>query len=110
MLLNKFEGGMVANEKLPSSYCMTIDGMAALKQVKGSGLTYKEFAARLLKSVIKIFKNAKKIYVIFDVYLDNSIKDVERNCRSHSELMLNQILPTSQLNSQTFAAVKFKQN
>ena len=39
----------------------------------------------------------KRIDVVFDVYLNNSIKDVDRNCRSHAELMFNQILPTSQI-------------
>ena len=47
--------------------------------------------------MIKIVKNAQRIAVVFDVYLDNSIKDVERNRRSHGELMLKQILPASQI-------------
>ena len=97
LLLKKLEGGMVTIEKLPSNYCMIIRGMAAVRQLKASGLTYKEVAEKLLKSVVKIVKNAKRIDVVFDVYLDNSIKDVERNRRSHGELMLNQILPTFQI-------------
>ena len=97
MLLNKLEGGMVTIEELPSNYCKIIYGMAAVRQFKASCLTYKEFAEKLLKSVIKIVKNAKRIDVVFGVYLDNSIKDVERNRRSHGELMFNQILPTSQI-------------
>ena len=97
VLLNKLEGGMVTIKELLSYYCLIIDGMAAVRQLKASGLMYKEFAEKLLKSVIKIIKNAKRIHVVFDVYLDNSIKDVERNRRSHGELLLNQILPTSQI-------------
>ena len=58
VLLNKLEVGMVAIEESPPNYCMIIDGMAAVKQLKASGLTYKEFAEKLLKSVIKIVKNA----------------------------------------------------
>ena len=97
VLLNKLEGGMVTIEELPSNYCMIIDGMAAVRQRKASSLTYKEFAEKLLKSVIKTVKNTKRINVVFDVYLNNSIKGVERNRRSHGELMLNQKLPTSQI-------------
>ena len=97
MLLKKLEGGMVKIEKLPSNYCMIIRGMAAVRQLKASGLAYKEVAEKLLKSVVKTVKNAKRTDVVFDVYLDNSIKDVERNRRSHGELMLNQILPTFQI-------------
>ena len=88
---------MVTIEELPLNYYMIIDGMAAVRQLKASGLTYKEFAEKLLKSVIKIVKNAKRIDVVFDVYLDNSIKNVDRNRRSHGDLMPNQILPTSQI-------------
>ena len=58
-----------------------------MRQLKASGLTYNEFAEKLPKSMIKIVKNAKRI----------DVKDVERNHRSHGELMLNQILPTSQI-------------
>ena len=97
VLLNKLEGGMVTIEELPSNYCMIIDGMAAVRQLKASGLMNKEFAEKLLKSVIKFVKNAKRIHVVFGVYLDNSIKNVERNHRSHGKLLLNQILATSQI-------------
>ena len=76
---------------------MIIDGTAGVRQLKASGLTCKEFAEKLLKSVIKIVKNAKRIDVVFDVYLDNSVKNVERNRRSYGELILNQILPMSQI-------------
>ena len=46
---------------------------------------------------MKIVENTKRIGVVFNIYLDNSIKDVERNGKSHGELMFNQILPASQI-------------
>ena len=41
VLLNKLDRGMVTIDELPSNYCMIIDGMAAVRQIKASGLTYK---------------------------------------------------------------------
>ena len=40
---------------------MILDGTAAVRQLKASGLTCKEFAEKLLKSVMKIVKNAERI-------------------------------------------------
>ena len=97
VLLNKLERAIVTTEGLQSNYCMIIDGMVAIRQLKAFGLTYKEFVEKLLKSAIKTVKNPEKIDVVFDIYLNNSITDAERNRRSHGELMLNQILPTSQI-------------
>ena len=89
VLLNKLEEGIVTIEDLPSNYCMITDRMTALRQLKGSGLTHKALTEKLLESVTKIVKNVKRIDVVFDVYLNNSIKHVDRNCRSHAELMFN---------------------
>ena len=61
MLLKKLEGGMVTIEKLPSNYCMIIRGMAAVRQLKASGMTYREVAEKLLKSVVKTVKNGKEL-------------------------------------------------
>ena len=41
VLHNKLDRGMVTIDELPSNYCMIIDGMAAVRQLKASGLTYK---------------------------------------------------------------------
>ena len=102
VLLNKLQRGMVKTEELPSNYCMIIDGIVVVRQLKPPGLTYKEFSENLLKSVIKIVKNARRTDMVFDVYLDNSIKDLERNCRSHGELILAKYCQHLRLNSGTF--------
>ena len=54
-----------------------IDGMAYVRQVKTSGLTFDQFSFNLLNRVIHSSKFAYRIDVVFDVYLENSIKDRE---------------------------------
>ena len=60
VLLNKLEGGIVTIEELPSNYCMIADRMTAVRQLKGSGLTYKALTEKLLESVTKIVKKCEK--------------------------------------------------
>ena len=66
--------------------------MAALHQVKPLKSTYSKFAARLLKYILSNGSQSKRIDVVFDVYENNSIKDVERNRRSSGELSVQKLL------------------
>ena len=52
-------------------------------KISATKLTYKEFAVKLLKLVLLHAKNAKRVDIVFDCYIKNSIKDVERMRRSH---------------------------
>ena len=49
------------------------------------------------KKVPPIGRDSSRIDIVFDVYLDNSIKNVERNRRSCRELKLQQILPDAEI-------------
>ena len=60
-------------------------------------MTHSQFATVLLKNVLPIGRDSSRIDVVFDVYLDNSIKDVERNRRSCGELKLQQIIPDAEI-------------
>ena len=60
-------------------------------------MTYSQFATVLLKKVLSIGRDSSRIDVAFEVYLDNSIKDVERNRRSSGESKLQQIIPDAQI-------------
>ena len=66
--------------------------MAAVRQVKPLKSTYSEFAVRLLKYVLSNRSQSKRIDIVFDVYENNSIKDVERYRRSSSELSVQKLL------------------
>ena len=74
-----------------------MDGMALVRQVKNTKMTYSQFATVLLKKVLFIGRDSSRTDVVFDVYLDNSIKDVERNRRSCGELKLQQIIPDAEI-------------
>ena len=66
--------------------------MAAVRQVKPLKSTYSEFAVRLLKYVLSNRSQSERIDIVFDVYENNSIKDVERYRRSSSELSVQKLL------------------
>ena len=74
-----------------------MDGMALVQQIKTTKMTYSQFATVLLKKVLSIGRDSSRIDVVFDVYLDNSIKGVERNRRSCGELKLQQIIPDAEI-------------
>ena len=60
-------------------------------------MTYSQFATVLLKKVLSIGRDSSRTDVVFDVYLENSIKDVERNRRPCGELKLQQIIPDAEI-------------
>ena len=55
---------------------ISMDGMALVRQIKTTKMRYSQFATVLLKKVLFIGRDSSRIDVVFDVYLDNSIKDV----------------------------------
>ena len=71
--------------------------MAAVRQMKVAKLTFRGFAEKLLRYVVSRWKNASCIDVVFYVYLENSIKDVERNRRSHGDISVLQIIPSAEI-------------
>ena len=96
--LHKVEGPVEPAAAVPDEYAFIADGIACVHQIKTSHLTYHELANHLLKFIIGCSKSARRVDVIFDVYAENSIKDVERTCRSHDgELTLKKIVPSAQI-------------
>ena len=71
--------------------------MAYVRQLKVNNLTYKEFAARLLKYIVRCVRSTTRISVVFDVYGENLIKDVERLRRSSGESVIKNIVATSSI-------------
>ena len=71
--------------------------MAYVRQIKTADLTHNDFSKKLLKYVLTTGKDASRIDVVFDVYEENSIKDVKRARRSSGNLVLKKIVPTSQI-------------
>ena len=96
-LLHKVEGPVEPATAVPDEYAFIADGMACVRQIKTSHLTYRELANHLLKFIIGCSKFVRSVDVILDVYAENSIKDVERTRRSHGELTLKKIVPAAQI-------------
>ena len=96
-LLHKLEQDVEPLSDLPIGCAILMDGMALVQQIKITKMTYSQFATVLLKKVLSIGRDSSRIDVVFDVYLDNSIKDVERNRRSCGELKLQQVIPDAEI-------------
>ena len=100
-LLHKLEGDTLPIQDMPSNSAVIIDGMAVVRQIKTSKITFEQFATNLLYYVLSIGKECKRVDVVFDVYRDVSIKDVERNRRSTGQLTLQKIIPNSPIKQWT---------
>ena len=94
-LLHKIEGDIPPIPDIPDDCALIVDGMAVVRQIKTSNITYQGLSTKLLRHILSIGASAKRIDVVFDVYIDKSIKDVERNRRSSGQLTLQQIIPSS---------------
>ena len=94
-LLHKIEGDIPPIPDIPDDCALIVDGMAVVRQIKTSNITYHGLSTKLLRHILSVGASAKRIDVVFNVYIDKSIKDVERNRRSSGQLTLQQIIPSS---------------
>ena len=76
---------------------MIIDGMALVRQIRTSKMTFEEFAIKLLHHVLLVGQNSERIDVVLDVYCDSSIKGTVINRISSGSLTLQQIILTSSI-------------
>ena len=84
--MHKLEGNVEPLENLSGKYAMIFDGMACVQQSKVTNKTFGQLAMDLLTKVLSAGARADRIDVVFDVYRDQSIKNVERNRRSRGQL------------------------
>ena len=74
-------------EHMRKDHTLIVDGMAYVRQIKTTDLSYKDFSMKLLNYGLNSRKYASRIDVVFDVYKENSIKDVEWAQRSSGDLV-----------------------
>jgi len=98
-LLHKLEGPVEPLERVSGDYAIVFDGMAYVQQSQVNNKTFSELSTDLLYKILAIGSKAARIDVFFDVYLDLSIKNVERNRRSKGQLLFKTIIATSQIKS-----------
>ena len=94
-LLHAIEGETPPVDMLQKENAFIADGMAYVRQIKVSGLTFDQFSTKLLSTIINSSCFATRIDVVFDVYLDVSIKDVERHRRSTGEIAVKKIVSSA---------------
>ena len=75
--LHKIEGDVPSVDMLKTDHTFIVDGMAYVRQIKSSGLTFTVFSTNLLTHILHSAMFASRIDVVFDVCIENSIKDVE---------------------------------
>ena len=63
-IIHKLEWSTESIVKITEDYSFVIDGMACVRQVKGSKLAYEEFATSLLKFIIGLASSAKQVDVV----------------------------------------------
>ena len=68
VLSHKIEGNVEPIRSIPKDCAYIIDGMAALRQLPITKLTYRELANRFLETILTAGKKAKRIGVVFDIY------------------------------------------
>ena len=78
-LMHKLEGPVESIENVSGEYAMIFDGMAYVQQAQVSHKTFGQFATDLLCRILSAGARAARIDVVFDIYRDLSIKNVERN-------------------------------
>ena len=76
----------------PAPVATIIYGMAMVRKMKNSGLTFTEFADQLLKFAVSSNSHSPRIDIVFDVYCKSSIKNAERNHRETGKLKFKKII------------------
>jgi hypothetical protein len=93
-LARKLETNAHPAENIPGPSACIIDGMGIMQKVKGDNLTFEELSDQLLASVLRLSGGSSRIDVVFDVYLELSIKEAERTLRrSDQGIRFTNIVP-----------------
>ena len=94
-IVKAFEKGTIFLESPPIQSATVIDGMALVQKLKVVQMTFGQVADAVFQSILSCGNRSKRIGVVFDVYLDNSIKNAERYRRGVSTIEYQTILPAT---------------
>ena len=96
-IVKAFEKGAIFLESPPIQSATVIDGMALVQKLKVVQMTFGQVADAVFQSVLSCGNRSKRIDVVFDVYLDNSIKNAERCRCGVSTIEYQTILPATKV-------------
>ena len=94
-IVKAFEKGATFLESPPIQSATVIDGMALVQKLKVVQMTFGQVADAVFQSILSCGNRSKRIDVVFDVYLDNSIKNAELCRRGVSTIEYQTILPAT---------------
>eukprot|EP00794_Sanderia_malayensis_P006634 gene6634-biopygen5407 len=84
-----FENNIQYIESVPQNSATFLDGMAVVQKLKvDHSNTLREVAQNFNASILRTSFGSRRAEIVFDVYLDNSIKNAERERRRTSSLQL----------------------
>ena len=80
-LLAELEKDTTYVNNFPKSSCSILDRMALVRKVKCVELTFDKAADEIFNAALSSANGSTRIDIVFDIYTDESIKNVERNRR-----------------------------
>ena len=93
-LARELEKNTTQAETMPRPSACIIDGMGLVQKLSGNNKTFAELAKYALSKVLHEGAQSSRIDMVFDVYLEESIKNAERcNRGSGSGIQFKQITP-----------------
>ena len=97
-------------EMLKEEHEFMVDGVAHIRQLKSGRLTFDQFTMKLLKAIVNASPFASRLDIVFDVYIETFIKDIERQRRSTGEMTIKQIVSSAPIKQwgQLLSSGKFK--
>ena len=84
-------------ENVSGDYAMIFDGMAYVLQSQVSHKTFGQLSMDLLSKVLTTDFRTLRIDVVFNVYRDLFIENIERNRRSKDQLLFKKIVASSEI-------------
>ena len=78
-LLHALEKDIVPEETVDDRTVTVIDGMALVQKAKTIGKTFGDLSDTLLRTVMALGKDSQRIEVVFYVYRDESIKNMQND-------------------------------
>ena len=96
-LLHKLEDPVEPLERVSGDYAMVFDGIAHAQQSQVTNKTFGQLSMNLLEKFLTTSSKADRIDIVFDVYCDVSIKNVERKRLSKGQLLFKTVIAMSQI-------------
>ena len=93
-LLHTLEKDVTPGDTVEDNIVTVLDGMTLIQKAITAGQTFGDLCDTLLRTVLFLGKDSKRLDLVFDVYCDQSIKNAERLRRGSGNLMFQNLKPS----------------